>query len=116
MNFGFTRVSRAKMLEKIGLPAKPSIRGNNWVVDASHCQGCASQFTFINRKVLTSDQITHPRFFFFLALFIYFCKYPCAKLCVFFGSESEFDHNSNLFVLVTIACLLLFHKPNFSWL
>lgn len=38
------------MLEKIGLPAKPSLRGNNWVVDASHCQGCPSQFTFINRK------------------------------------------------------------------
>ncbi|KAJ6885659.1 hypothetical protein NC651_026331 [Populus alba x Populus x berolinensis] len=38
------------MLEKIGLPAKPSLRGNNWVVDSSHCQGCASQFTFINRK------------------------------------------------------------------
>ncbi|XP_009105109.1 uncharacterized protein LOC103831016 isoform X1 [Brassica rapa] len=38
------------MLEKIGLPAKPSLRGNSWVVDASHCQGCSSQFTFINRK------------------------------------------------------------------
>ncbi|OWM63306.1 uncharacterized protein LOC116192533 [Punica granatum] len=38
------------MLEKIGLPAKPSFRGNNWVVDSSHCQGCSSQFTFINRK------------------------------------------------------------------
>ncbi|XP_071691261.1 uncharacterized protein [Rutidosis leptorrhynchoides] len=38
------------MLEKIGLPAKPSLRGNNWVLDASHCQGCSSQFTFINRK------------------------------------------------------------------
>ncbi|KAK4770407.1 hypothetical protein SAY87_030939 [Trapa incisa] len=38
------------MLEKIGLPAKPSVRGGNWVVDASHCQGCSSQFTFINRK------------------------------------------------------------------
>ncbi|CAK7350849.1 unnamed protein product [Dovyalis caffra] len=38
------------MLEKIGLPAKPSLRGNNWVVDSSHCQGCSSQFTFINRK------------------------------------------------------------------
>ncbi|XP_062087441.1 uncharacterized protein LOC133794250 [Humulus lupulus] len=38
------------MLEKIGLPGKPSVRGNNWVVDASHCQGCSSQFTFINRK------------------------------------------------------------------
>nr|GMD11417.1 nucleoprotein TPR [Ipomoea batatas] len=38
------------MLEKIGLPAKPSLRGNNWVVDASHCQGCSSQFTFVNRK------------------------------------------------------------------
>ncbi|KAG2689676.1 hypothetical protein I3760_09G149600 [Carya illinoinensis] len=38
------------MLEKIGLPAKPAVRGNNWVVDASHCQGCNSQFTFINRK------------------------------------------------------------------
>ncbi|PSS24724.1 Vacuolar protein sorting-associated protein [Actinidia chinensis var. chinensis] len=38
------------MLEKIGLPAKPSLRGNNWVVDATHCQGCSSQFTLINRK------------------------------------------------------------------
>ncbi|CAJ1936258.1 unnamed protein product [Sphenostylis stenocarpa] len=38
------------MLEKIGLPPKPSLRGNNWVVDASHCQGCSSQFSFINRK------------------------------------------------------------------
>ncbi|CAH8307602.1 unnamed protein product [Eruca vesicaria subsp. sativa] len=38
------------MLEKIGLPAKPSLRGSSWVVDASHCQGCSSQFTFINRK------------------------------------------------------------------
>ncbi|GAV60113.1 FYVE domain-containing protein, partial [Cephalotus follicularis] len=38
------------MLEKIGLPAKPSLRGNNWVVDATHCQGCSSQFSFINRK------------------------------------------------------------------
>ncbi|XP_058096143.1 uncharacterized protein LOC131241345 [Magnolia sinica] len=38
------------MLEKIGLPAKPSMRGSNWVVDASHCQGCSSQFTFLNRK------------------------------------------------------------------
>ncbi|XWS19492.1 hypothetical protein CRYUN_Cryun31cG0020700 [Craigia yunnanensis] len=38
------------MLEKIGLPTKPSLRGNNWVVDSSHCQGCSSQFTFINRK------------------------------------------------------------------
>ncbi|CAN6552886.1 unnamed protein product [Malus baccata var. baccata] len=38
------------MLEKIGLPAKPSLRGNTWVVDCSHCQGCSSQFTFINRK------------------------------------------------------------------
>ncbi|KAL9243545.1 hypothetical protein vseg_017420 [Gypsophila vaccaria] len=38
------------MLEKMGLPAKPSLRGNNWVVDASHCQSCSSQFTFLNRK------------------------------------------------------------------
>ncbi|KAI5386331.1 uncharacterized protein LOC127100669 [Lathyrus oleraceus] len=38
------------MLEKIGLPPKPSLRGNNWVVDASNCQGCSNQFTFINRK------------------------------------------------------------------
>ncbi|KAL9140400.1 hypothetical protein ABFS82_14G034900 [Erythranthe guttata] len=38
------------MLEKIGLPEKPSLKGNAWVVDASHCQTCSSQFTFINRK------------------------------------------------------------------
>lgn len=42
------------MLEKIGLPPKPAMRGSNWVVDASHCQGCSSQFTFINRKVSLS--------------------------------------------------------------
>ncbi|KAK6122907.1 hypothetical protein DH2020_043349 [Rehmannia glutinosa] len=39
------------MLEKLGLPSKPSLRGSTWVVDASHCQGCSSQFTFINRKL-----------------------------------------------------------------
>ncbi|XP_021734550.1 uncharacterized protein LOC110701244 [Chenopodium quinoa] len=38
------------MLEKIGLPPKPSLRGNTWVLDASHCQSCSSQFTFLNRK------------------------------------------------------------------
>ncbi|KAK8921703.1 1-phosphatidylinositol-3-phosphate 5-kinase FAB1A [Platanthera zijinensis] len=38
------------MLEKIGLPAKPSMRGSNWVIDASHCQGCSSPFTLFNRK------------------------------------------------------------------
>ncbi|MED6144373.1 hypothetical protein PIB30_015155 [Stylosanthes scabra] len=38
------------MLEKIGLPPKPSLRGNTWVVDSTHCQGCSAQFTFINRK------------------------------------------------------------------
>lgn len=32
------------------MPPKPSLRGNNWVIDATHCQGCSSQFTFINRK------------------------------------------------------------------
>ncbi|GMJ04175.1 hypothetical protein HRI_004086700 [Hibiscus trionum] len=32
------------MLEKIGL------RGTTWEVDSLHCQGCSSQFTFINRK------------------------------------------------------------------
>ncbi|CAL5344726.1 unnamed protein product [Camellia sinensis] len=42
------------MLEKIGLPPKPALRGNNWVVDASHCQLCSSQFTFINRKGITA--------------------------------------------------------------
>eukprot|EP00249_Psilotum_nudum_P024090 c29088_g1_i1 orf=1487-4636(-) len=38
------------MLEKIGLPPKPSARGSSWVVDASHCQLCTSQFTLFNRK------------------------------------------------------------------
>ncbi|XP_021825811.1 E3 ubiquitin-protein ligase PIB1-like [Prunus avium] len=38
------------MLEKIGLKAKPSLGGNTWVVDASHSQGCTSQFTFVNRQ------------------------------------------------------------------
>ncbi|KAM1818465.1 hypothetical protein PS2_000222 [Malus domestica] len=47
--FSFIRWN-GKMLEKIGLPAKPSLRRNTWVVDCSHCQGCSSQFTFINRK------------------------------------------------------------------
>lgn len=37
-------------MEKIGLPPKPSLRGNSWVIDASNCQGCSSQFSFINRK------------------------------------------------------------------
>ncbi|XP_039050026.1 vacuolar protein sorting-associated protein 27-like [Hibiscus syriacus] len=32
------------MLWKIGF------RGTTWEVDASHCQGCSSLFTFINRK------------------------------------------------------------------
>ncbi|XP_065048851.1 uncharacterized protein LOC135586192 isoform X1 [Musa acuminata AAA Group] len=46
----FQVCSTRKTLEKIGLPVKPSMRGGNWVVDGSHCQGCSSQFTFINRK------------------------------------------------------------------
>ncbi|RLM80180.1 uncharacterized protein C2845_PM12G18740 [Panicum miliaceum] len=38
------------MLEKIGLPPKPSMRGATWVVDASHCQGCSVQFSLFTRK------------------------------------------------------------------
>ncbi|KAJ1283198.1 hypothetical protein BS78_03G109700 [Paspalum vaginatum] len=38
------------MLEKIGLPPKPSMRGSTWVVDASHCQGCSVQFSLFTRK------------------------------------------------------------------
>ncbi|CAN6273253.1 unnamed protein product [Urochloa humidicola] len=38
------------MLEKIGLPPKPSMRGASWVVDASHCQGCSVQFSLFTRK------------------------------------------------------------------
>ncbi|CAL4968547.1 unnamed protein product [Urochloa decumbens] len=38
------------MLEKIGLPPKPSMRGATWVVDASHCQGCSAQFSLFTRK------------------------------------------------------------------
>ncbi|KAL6634640.1 hypothetical protein ACP70R_027311 [Stipagrostis hirtigluma subsp. patula] len=38
------------MLEKIGLPPKPSLRGATWVVDASHCQGCSVQFSLFTRK------------------------------------------------------------------
>ncbi|EFJ23988.1 hypothetical protein SELMODRAFT_442739 [Selaginella moellendorffii] len=38
------------MLEKIGLPPRPSARGRTWVVDASHCQNCASPFSIFNRK------------------------------------------------------------------
>ncbi|KAI3817278.1 hypothetical protein L1987_11067 [Smallanthus sonchifolius] len=37
--------------KSISSPPKPSLRGNNWVIDATHYQGCSSQFTFINRKV-----------------------------------------------------------------
>ncbi|BBH00672.1 phosphoinositide-binding protein [Prunus dulcis] len=47
---GTSQFTFVKLLETIGLPAKPSLRGNTWVVDTSHCQGCTSQFTFINRK------------------------------------------------------------------
>ncbi|KAI5080582.1 hypothetical protein GOP47_0003765 [Adiantum capillus-veneris] len=36
------------MLEK--LPPKPSLKGNEWVSDASLCQACSSAFTFFNRK------------------------------------------------------------------
>ncbi|KAJ4802071.1 FYVE zinc finger containing protein [Rhynchospora pubera] len=38
------------MLEKLGLPPKPSMRGATWVLDASHCQACSSHFSFLNRK------------------------------------------------------------------
>ncbi|KAF7075682.1 hypothetical protein CFC21_080441 [Triticum aestivum] len=38
------------MLEKIGLPPKPSMRGATWVLDASNCQGCAAQFSLFTRK------------------------------------------------------------------
>ncbi|XP_006655946.3 uncharacterized protein LOC102702665 [Oryza brachyantha] len=38
------------MLEKIGLPPKPSMRGASWVVDATHCQGCSVQFSLFTRK------------------------------------------------------------------
>lgn len=42
--------TQAAMLEKIGLPPKPSMRGATWVVDASHCQGCSVQFSLFTRK------------------------------------------------------------------
>ncbi|KAG6551622.1 hypothetical protein Mapa_006701 [Marchantia paleacea] len=38
------------MLEKIGLPAKPSAKGKTWVIDASSCQTCQGAFTMFNRK------------------------------------------------------------------
>lgn len=38
------------MLEKIRFAAMPSLRATNWEIDAPNCQGCSSQFTFINRK------------------------------------------------------------------
>ncbi|GFQ08604.1 hypothetical protein PHJA_003004400 [Phtheirospermum japonicum] len=63
------------MLEKLGLPPKPSLRGNSWVVDASHCQGCSSQFTFINRKV-SQHTHTYSGLFFLVnrsRFLIYFC-------------------------------------------
>lgn len=67
-HFGAFRSSedykRNNMLEKIGLPPKPSLRGNTWVVDASHCQGCSSQFTFINRKVDFSYHFSFGLIFF----------------------------------------------------
>uniref|UniRef100_A0A0E0K1P0 Uncharacterized protein n=1 Tax=Oryza punctata TaxID=4537 RepID=A0A0E0K1P0_ORYPU len=31
------------MLEKMGLPPKPFVRGTSWVVNATHCQGCSVQ-------------------------------------------------------------------------
>lgn len=40
------------MLEKIGLPPKPSMRGATWVLDASNCQGCAAQFSLFTGKVI----------------------------------------------------------------
>ncbi|KAM3331308.1 hypothetical protein ACQJBY_027362 [Aegilops geniculata] len=39
------------MLEKIGLPPKPSMRGATWVLDASICQGCAAQFSLFTWKI-----------------------------------------------------------------
>ncbi|KAJ7559666.1 hypothetical protein O6H91_04G095300 [Diphasiastrum complanatum] len=38
------------MLEKLGLPPRPAARGSSWVLDASHCQACASPFSIFNRK------------------------------------------------------------------
>ncbi|KAL3828383.1 hypothetical protein ACJIZ3_017185 [Penstemon smallii] len=60
------------MLEKIGLPPKPSLRGNQWVIDASNCQACSSQFTFLNRKVIhfTLPFFLYISFFFDLIAFL----------------------------------------------
>jgi hypothetical protein len=52
------------MLEKIGLPPKPSLRGATWVVDASHCQGCSAQFSLFTRKVIASGFPLHQWFSF----------------------------------------------------
>ncbi|KAG6515506.1 hypothetical protein ZIOFF_025929 [Zingiber officinale] len=91
--FGFFSVTPKRMLEKIGLPAKPSMRGGSWVVDASHCQGCSSQFTFINRKVCSFD------------VFLYWKKQFSYKM----GNEGNiprqtFLQNGFLFLLLQHHC------------
>ncbi len=39
------------VLEKLGLPPKPSARGHSWTTDAANCEGCSSTFSLFNRKV-----------------------------------------------------------------
>ncbi|CAK9212300.1 unnamed protein product [Sphagnum troendelagicum] len=38
------------VLEKLGLPPKPSARGHSWTTDAANCEGCSSTFSLFNRK------------------------------------------------------------------
>ena len=90
------------MLEKIGLPAKPSLRGNNWVDDASHCQGCSSQFTFINRKVL----ILIPWFFLRDSyLFFSLNLYPYLKICYFYFPNMWVGSNFTWISLIWNDCI-----------
>ncbi|KAH7287311.1 hypothetical protein KP509_32G049500 [Ceratopteris richardii] len=71
------------MLEKIGLPPKPSLKGNEWVLDATHCQGCSSAFTFFNRKrMCLRGQGSEP---------VRICN-PCKKLEDAARLESRLGH------------------------
>lgn len=74
------------MLEKIGLPQKPSLRGNNWVADASHCQGCSAQFTFLNRKV---TPILSHSWFGCLFLFVVMLEKGVVKCITFLQLERK---------------------------
>lgn len=97
------------MLEKIGLPTKPAMRGSNWVVDASHCQGCSSQFTFINRKVSLS--LSLPRFGllcghdWIILLMLFYCVESLPDLI--FLKYSNFDVLTHMPTSIELGSLVL---------